>query len=102
DTDHDVALVDVDAGTAGVEGIHGVLPMDLSPGGQRRAASLLCVLPAGPGATVSGSWRCPGQTLRRACGTSRSHRPSSEEEASGVRIGATQPIFMVSGCRNAA
>src|SRR5262249_12603350 len=82
DADDDVGLVDVDAGTAGVEGVHGVLPVDLSPGGQRQADSLLCVLPAQAGATVSGSWRCPGQTLRRALrradGTNLTHRPSSE------------------------
>src|SRR5262249_61525729 len=102
DRDDDGVLVDVDAGTAGVQGVHGVLPMGLRPGGQRRAASLLCVLPAGAGATVSGSWRCPGQTLRRAGGTKRTHRPSSGAEAPAVRIGATQPIFIVSGCRLAA
>src|SRR5262249_38557176 len=97
DADDDVGLVDVDASTAGVEGVQDVLPVDLSRGRQRRSGSLLCVLPAGAGATVSGSWRCPGQTLRRACGTNLTYRPSSEEEGSRVRIGATSPFSWFQG-----
>src|SRR4051812_25279507 len=52
----------------------------------READSLLCVLPAQAGATVSGSWRCPGQSLRRADGTKLTHRPSDEGEAAKYRF----------------
>src|SRR5262249_61959163 len=86
DADDDVGLVDVDPGTAGVEGVHGVLPVDLSPGGQRQADSLLCVLPAVAGATVSWSSRRPGRTLRRADGTNLTPPPSSPREASPVLL----------------
>src|SRR5262249_34459191 len=102
DADNDIGLVDVDAGTAGVKGVHGVLPVGRSPRGHREASSLLCVLPAEAGATVSGTWRCPGQTLRRAVSTKRTQRPSPGEEASRVSVRVAQPIFMVSGCRIAA
>src|SRR5262249_10819492 len=102
DAHHDIGLVNVDAGATRIEGVHGRLPVGFDPGRHRKTSSLLYVLPAETGATVSGSWRCPGQTLSRADRTKRFRRPWPGEEASQRSVAGDQPIFMVSGCRTAA
>src|SRR5262249_39790745 len=95
DAGDDRLLMHVEAGAAAVEDVHGGLL-----GGLRRRTpsvrtSYRACSPAG--ATVSGSWRCPGQTALRATGTEE--RTASVRSKTSPHPNPLAPIFIVSGCR---
>lgn len=92
----------VDAGTAWLEGVPGVLGVDFCSRGQRRADSLLGVLGAGRGRLFGVGEAVRPQLSGGLRARVKPSRLSSAEEAPAIRVGAAQPIFMVSGCHAAA